>query len=96
MPPKDDLTSISHILYLTHHRNKNQHRLAKWYKAFSILRRQVAKLISELEALETASKFSVRGGKKREEESKYVKVAREKVEDRVVFMEDRVVESCFL
>ncbi|CZT46210.1 uncharacterized protein RSE6_06609 [Rhynchosporium secalis] len=56
--PLQELTSISQLLHLTHHRNKNQHRLAKWWKAFSVLRRQVGRLVAEVETLERAVKFS--------------------------------------
>ena len=90
---REELHTISQLLHLTHHRNKNQHRLSKWYKSFSVLRRSIAKLVSELESFEQSLKFS--SGKKGEE-GKYVKAAREKVEDRVRFLEDRLMERCFL
>ncbi|KAL2067877.1 hypothetical protein VTL71DRAFT_15975 [Oculimacula yallundae] len=112
--PLQALQSISQLLHLTHHRNKNQHRLAKWYKAFSVLRRQVGKLVNEVETLERVVKFSSTGGEdgkagrkgrkeegeredgKGREESKYVLAAREKVEERVEFMEEWVVPKCYL
>ncbi|KAH6715227.1 hypothetical protein BKA61DRAFT_655519 [Leptodontidium sp. MPI-SDFR-AT-0119] len=124
--PLTELTSITHLLHLTHHRNKNQHRLAKWWKAFSILRRQVGKLVAEVEVLERCVKFSssasttttatagglsgnVNAGKadgKRkkgedgdwagEGESKYLRAARETVEEHVEFMEVWVLPKCFL
>jgi ribonuclease MRP protein subunit RMP1 len=106
MTAKEELTSISQLLHLAHHRNKNQHRLSKWYKSFSQLRRQVSKLLAEIESLETAERFDVTGtgkgkagkgkGKLDGKESKYVKAAREKVEARVEFLEERVVEKCYL
>ncbi|CZT06090.1 uncharacterized protein RCO7_05134 [Rhynchosporium graminicola] len=99
--PLQELTSISQLLHLTHHRNKNQHRLAKWWKAFSVLRRQVGRLVAEVETLERAVKFSSgaslgeksrkkgRGKQlEKEEESKYVTGAREAVEERVGFMKE--------
>ncbi|KFY81700.1 hypothetical protein V500_11172 [Pseudogymnoascus sp. VKM F-4518 (FW-2643)] len=43
------LLPIQHLLHLTAHRNKNQHRIAKWWASFSILRRQLVKLITALE-----------------------------------------------
>ncbi|KAK0100979.1 hypothetical protein ONS95_013032 [Cadophora gregata] len=116
----EELTSVTHLLHLFHHRNKNQHRLSKWWKAFSQLRRQVGKLLLEVEALETCVKFSsapasasassskvkkrkgegsrdevFRGGG-REGESKFVRAARETVEERVEFLENWVVPKCFL
>jgi ribonuclease MRP protein subunit RMP1 len=98
--PKESLLSIHQILHLTHHRNKNQHRLSKWYKPFSQLRRQVAKLVSELEALEIAETYSSSGGKGKkgrgEGENKYVIAAHEKVEARVRFLGEWVLGECFL
>ncbi|ELR02489.1 hypothetical protein GMDG_05538 [Pseudogymnoascus destructans 20631-21] len=45
----ESLLPIQHLLHLTAHRNKNQHRIAKWWASFSILRRQLGKLITALE-----------------------------------------------
>ncbi|CZR58959.1 uncharacterized protein PAC_08851 [Phialocephala subalpina] len=89
---KQELTSITQILHLLHHRNKNQHRLLKWYKPFSILRRNIQKLHLEVAALETAVKFSSEGGKG----EKYVREAREVVETRVHFLEERVLGEAYL
>ncbi|KAI6714286.1 hypothetical protein PZA11_002728 [Diplocarpon coronariae] len=99
-----ELQRISHLLHLTHHRNKNQHRLAKWYKPFSQLRRQLVKLIIEVEALETALKFSTssvsaeiegRAKERGKEKGKYVKAARDAVGIRVRFLRELVVPKCF-
>ncbi|OBT73821.1 hypothetical protein VF21_06718 [Pseudogymnoascus sp. 05NY08] len=52
LPPgstPESLLPIQHLLHLTAHRNKNQHRIAKWWASFSILRRQLGKLITALE-----------------------------------------------
>ncbi|KFY35988.1 hypothetical protein V494_05419 [Pseudogymnoascus sp. VKM F-4513 (FW-928)] len=52
LPPgctPDSLLPIQHLLHLTAHRNKNQHRIAKWWASFSMLRRQLGKLIAALE-----------------------------------------------
>ncbi|KUJ20163.1 uncharacterized protein LY89DRAFT_716595 [Mollisia scopiformis] len=88
---KQELTSITQILQLTHHRNKNQHRLAKWWKPFSVLRRNISELLAEVDALETAEKFSTgeKGGR-------YVRDAREVVERRVEFVEVWVLEKAFV
>lgn len=43
-------SSLSHtsaLLHLFHHRNKNQHRRSHWYRHFSLLRRHLAKLLSD-------------------------------------------------
>ncbi len=89
MNPLEELTSITQILHLTHHRNHNQHRLSKWYSSFSQLRRQVSKIITELEALNTAISFS-------STESKYVVAAREKVGDRAGFMMVHLLPKCYM
>jgi len=111
--PSQELTSITHLLHLFHHRNKNQHRLSKWWKSFSQLRRQTGKLLTEFEALETCVKFSSASAssssskvKKRMEkegkggsgegESKFVRAARETVEQRAEFLERWVVPKWFL
>jgi ribonuclease MRP protein subunit RMP1 len=99
--PKDVLISTHQLLHLTHHRNKNQHRLSKWYKSFSVLRRQISKLITELEAFETAELYSTpstprKGTGLRARESKYVKAARERVESRVGFLKEWVVGDAYL
>ncbi|MCJ1248324.1 hypothetical protein MMC30_005541 [Trapelia coarctata] len=38
------------MLHLLYHRNKNQHRLTKWWKWLSMLRRCVAKLLLDLQS----------------------------------------------
>ena len=37
------------VICLLYHRNKNQHRQAKWWKWLSMLKRSTEKLIRELE-----------------------------------------------
>jgi len=86
--PLEELHSISQILHLTHHRNKNQHRLAKWYKSFNLLRRHVSKLSSELETNIQYTTLSAKA--KRTIES------REIVEARVAFLEDVLIGRCWL
>jgi ribonuclease MRP protein subunit RMP1 len=89
-----ELTSTSQLLHLTHHRNKNQHRLTTWYKYLSQLRRHINKLLPELQSLETALTFTTKekGGK----ENKYVKQAHEKVNERVNFMREHLFARCYL
>jgi ribonuclease MRP protein subunit RMP1 len=48
-PPSPELESILSMLSAFAHRNKNQHRLSKWWKPFSQLRRHVSSLVRELE-----------------------------------------------
>ncbi len=93
-PQIKELTSISSILHLVHHRNSNQHRLSKWYKAFSQLRRQIPKLAIEIQSLDTALKYT--DGGVAWKENKYVKAAREKMELRIEFLEERLMGRCYL
>ncbi len=58
LPPALDLLSRFH------HRNKNQHRLSKWWAQADMLRRQLRKIITELEALETVGSGRKGGGKR--------------------------------
>ncbi|KAM7207406.1 hypothetical protein V8F20_002286 [Naviculisporaceae sp. PSN 640] len=45
-----ELEPVLHILERFHHRNKNQHRINKWWAEADMLRRQVRKLIEGLRA----------------------------------------------
>jgi ribonuclease MRP protein subunit RMP1 len=85
----EELSSISQVLSATNHRNKNQHRLAKWWKAFSVLRRNIIKLVLELETL-SANDERLGKTKKKTIES------REAVERRTEFMVLWVVPKCYL
>lgn len=89
-----ELLSLTNLLHLINHHNKNQHRLSKWYKSLCTFRRQVAKLLVEVRELDTALAFSVvnktqdgkkLGAERKGKEGKYVRLAREKVEERVRF-----------
>ena len=51
LPSIPRLTHESNLLHLLFHRNKNQHRLSKWWKDLSLLRSNVRKLIIELESI---------------------------------------------
>ncbi|RKF56454.1 putative ribonuclease mrp protein subunit rmp1 [Golovinomyces cichoracearum] len=84
------LQSAYNILHLTHHRNKNQHRLSKWYKSFGQLRRQMSKLMLELENFKRAQ--SISSGS----ENKYVSHARRNFELRIDFIRARLIPKCYL
>lgn len=43
------LHKVSNMLERVHQRNKNQHRVASWWRSFSVLRRYVTRLAQELE-----------------------------------------------
>jgi len=89
---KKELEEIEKILHLTRHRNKNQHRLSKWWKSFSQLRRQISKLIVELEDLpgHPVSLKNQEKGKSRENKSESA------AEKRVEFMKGWLVPRCYL
>ncbi|GAM86844.1 hypothetical protein ANO11243_048640 [Dothideomycetidae sp. 11243] len=40
-----DLDHVSNLLHLAHHRNKNQHRRASFYRHFSLFRRRLSKMV---------------------------------------------------
>ena len=86
-----ELTSLAQLLHLAHYRSKNQHRLSKWYKSLTQFLSQIKKLLGEVEELDTAVSFSTP-----KQESKYVVAAREKVEARVRFWSERLLEQWFL
>lgn len=80
-PSTNDVTSSQHrcldllgpaqeILDLFNHRNKNQHRLSKWWKQFDMLRRGIRKLIAVLEDfLEAEARTVVRRKKTKKNSS---------------------------
>lgn len=42
------LQGVSQILHLIHHRNRNQHRHSHWWKWLAMLKRSIARLITEI------------------------------------------------
>ena len=57
-PRNSELREVERQLHLIYRRNKNQHRLQKWWKWFGLLRRSIKKLLA----------FEGRGWIRREEE----------------------------
>lgn len=47
----ENLTDLSTLLHLLHHRNKNQHRLASWYRHFGTFRRHLSRLLTHYTTL---------------------------------------------
>ncbi|KAH6684164.1 hypothetical protein B0J14DRAFT_572277 [Halenospora varia] len=86
--PITTLTTLQQTLHLLHHRNKNQHRLAKWYKSLSQFRRQIPKLTAEIEAYEAAHAIK--------KESAYVMKARDALRARIEFLRERCVGRWYL
>ncbi|KAG9235507.1 hypothetical protein BJ875DRAFT_542060 [Amylocarpus encephaloides] len=75
--PLQKLTTLHQTLHLLHHRNKNQHRLTKWYKYFSEFRRHSQKLISEAQNYISARNLS--------KKSKFTEAAEVKLKGRLEF-----------
>ncbi|KZF21264.1 hypothetical protein L228DRAFT_284319 [Xylona heveae TC161] len=53
-----DLQTISKLFHLIFHRNKNQHRLTKWWRWFAMLRRSTDRLLLELEHVKSTPSFA--------------------------------------
>ncbi|THV51397.1 hypothetical protein BGAL_0112g00180 [Botrytis galanthina] len=91
-PHHASLLSLTHLLHLTHHRNKNQHRLLKWYVSFGILRRQVSRLLSIIpEHVMESSRGKVKG-KARERKEREER----ELQSLVKFIQEDVVPGCYL
>ncbi|TGO40008.1 hypothetical protein BHYA_0044g00500 [Botrytis hyacinthi] len=91
-PHHASLLSLTHLLHLTHHRNKNQHRLSKWYISFGILRRQVSRLLSIIpEHVMESSRGKVKG-KARERKEREER----ELQSLVKFIQEDVVPGCYL
>ncbi|RAL60881.1 hypothetical protein DID88_010206 [Monilinia fructigena] len=92
-PQHTQLVALTQLLHLTHHRNKNQHRLSKWYISFGILRRQVARLLSVVPeyVIESQSRGKVKG-KARERKEKEER----ELQGLVKFVGEEVVPGCYL
>ena len=85
LPPSSTLLEIHNTLHLLYHRNKNQHRGAKWFKQLSLLRRDTRKLVWEVEKVE----------KLEEEFDDGVDEAREKVAGMLRFLGREVVGKSY-
>ncbi|RDW70316.1 hypothetical protein BP5796_08713 [Coleophoma crateriformis] len=96
-----ELASLSNLLCLSHHRNKNQHRLSRWWAQFSQLRRCISKLETEIQ-LEPHSLLPPgdqqalleRGKGKKQKPGKAKRESR--VRRRVEFMQDFLIPKCFV
>lgn len=93
-----ELESLRQVLHLTHHRNKNQHRTLKWYKSFSQLRRQMAKLQQALETLVDIRSLCNHSDKARESvrvDTQYELTAHKQVVERGQFIRKFLVHRCY-
>ncbi|KAB5558378.1 hypothetical protein GE09DRAFT_1221496 [Coniochaeta sp. 2T2.1] len=84
----ESLTAAVGILDLFAHRNRNQHRLSKWWAPFDMLRRNARKAIPDVEAcVESRTKIAALEAKKKK--GKVIASAREKDEELRKKMEGR-------
>jgi hypothetical protein len=100
----DEILDIQRMLHLAYHRNKNQHHCAKWWSSLGVLRRQIQRLVGELEGVNQmagSQSLTPQGGKKKvkvrgewEEGIRMERAAR--VEKRIVFLREVVVGRCWL
>ncbi|KAF7897986.1 uncharacterized protein EAF01_008952 [Botrytis porri] len=91
-PHHASLLSLTQLLHLTHHRNKNQHRLSKWYISFGIFRRQVSRLLSIIpEHVMESSRGKVKGKARERKEREERELQR-----LVRFIQEEVVPGCYL
>jgi len=98
------LTPALGILDLFAHRNKNQHRLSKWWAQFDMLRRGARKLAADLQACvdsraRLAASTSDSKGKKKKKVS--VQQAKDdalsvKMETRAGYMSEQILPRAFL
>jgi hypothetical protein len=100
------------MLHLAFHRNKNQHRCARWWSSLGVLRRQIRRLVIELEDVNQAvglRGLAPQGGKKNKRKGKVRREWMEegegeggrtervaRVEKRVSFLREVVMGRCWL
>ncbi|KAL3425652.1 hypothetical protein PVAG01_02443 [Phlyctema vagabunda] len=91
---RTELETISNLLHLAHHRNKNQHRLSKWWGTFSQLRRQLSKLCLEIDASPYHQQTTK--SKSKSKNQKMLEERKSRVEQRAEFLLDILLERCYL
>ena len=104
---RQQLLTTHHLLQLTFHRNKNQHRRAKWWKWLSMLYRSVGKLLGLTEGLEAgvrrrpvpgASVVDVQRARRMTPVSRQSTASDgegSKWDDRAVYLRQRIVPGCY-
>ena len=85
LPPSTTLHEVHNTFHLLYHRNKNQHRCAKWFKHLSLLRRNTRKLAVAVEEAERLE----------EEFDERVDEVRESAGRLVEFFGGKVVGRCY-
>ncbi|KAK4193622.1 hypothetical protein QBC35DRAFT_536898 [Podospora australis] len=98
----ESLSPVHEILCRFHHRNKNQHRIAKWWAQADMLRRHTGKFIFCLEnALEEAERLERIGSlmkrkKKKTEKRKREEEEEEEIKKRAGYLRWGLGPGCFL
>ncbi|EME43494.1 hypothetical protein DOTSEDRAFT_174354 [Dothistroma septosporum NZE10] len=65
LPDQAELQHLADILHLFHHRNKNQHRRSIWWRHFSVFRKQLSSLVTDLGHLNEAASTNLALTKKK-------------------------------
>lgn len=81
------LTHLTSLLHLFHHRNKNQHRHSIWYRHFSLFRRSLNQLTSAIDHLNTTPTTNLARTLKKREDARLIS----EHEKRLVFWKDVMV-----
>ncbi|KAB5570338.1 hypothetical protein GE09DRAFT_704328 [Coniochaeta sp. 2T2.1] len=98
----ESLAAAVGILDLFAHRNKNQHRLSKWWAPFDMLRRNARKVIPDVEAcIESQTKIAALEAKKkktatREKAKEKDDELRKKMQLRARWLGDEIVPRAYL
>ncbi|OIW33853.1 hypothetical protein CONLIGDRAFT_198192 [Coniochaeta ligniaria NRRL 30616] len=97
----DLLGPVLGILDSFNHRNKNQHRLSKWWAQFDMLRRGLRKLVVDLQAcVDSQAKTASSGGSKNRKRAAAQKerddALRKKMEVRAEHLHEQIVPRAFL
>lgn len=65
-----ELQHLSDLLHLFHHRNKNQHRRSIWWRHFSVFRKQLASLVSDISELNEVPTTNLAKTKKKSQDAR--------------------------
>lgn len=83
----EQLTHLSALLHLLHHRNKNQHRRSIWYRHFSLFRRHLSHLLTDYTFLSSQPATNLEKTRKKAREPEF----RTRIEQRLDFWETVLV-----
>jgi ribonuclease MRP protein subunit RMP1 len=78
------------------HRNRNQHHGARWWAEFGMLRRQVGRLVLELQEGLGDVRNDGKKEKRRDRGAVAVAVAMDRALDRTIWLRDVSISRCYL